>query len=57
MAYYVFQSVRDNNWYWHLKASNGQIVAVAGEGYVSKQGCLHGISLVKSSYNAPVYDA
>ena len=42
----------NGNWYWRLKAANGEIVAQS-EGYTTKQSCLHGISVVKSSYNAP----
>jgi len=56
MAYYIWQSTRDYYWYWHLKAANGQIVATGGQGYASKQHCLHGIELVKGSSTAPVYD-
>jgi uncharacterized protein len=42
-------------WYWHLKAANHEIIA-QGEGYTNKAAALHAISLVKQSYNAPVYD-
>lgn len=42
-------------WRWYLKASNGQKVADSGEGYINKQDCEYGISLVKSAFNAPVY--
>lgn len=36
---------------WRLKASNGQVIATAGEGYSSKASCLNGIESVKT--NAP----
>jgi uncharacterized protein YegP (UPF0339 family) len=55
MYYQIGQSHLDNLWYWHLKAANHEIIA-QGEGYVSKAGALHAVSLVKASYNAPVYD-
>lgn len=55
MYYQVGQSPRDYLWYWHLKAANNEIIA-QGEGYTSKAGALHAVTLVKSSYNAPVYD-
>ena len=35
-------------WRWRFIASNGRIIAVAGEGYINKSDCLHGIELVKS---------
>jgi uncharacterized protein len=33
---------------WRLRGKNGKIIAVSGEGYVTKEGCEHGISLVKA---------
>lgn len=33
---------RDGEWYWRLRAANGEPVA-SGEGYVSKAGALEGI--------------
>lgn len=43
----------NGNWYWHLKAANGEVIA-QGEGYVKKDGATHAISLVKASANASV---
>ena len=53
MYYYMY---KDNAgyWRWRLYASNGKIIADSGEGYTNRQDCLHGISLVKSSANAPI---
>lgn len=34
----VFKTA-NRQWYWHLRASNGQIVADSGEGYATKWGC------------------
>ena len=42
-----WQSKKNNEWYWHLKANNGQVIAVGGEGYKRKEDCTHGIDLVK----------
>ena len=53
MYYTVFPG-SDGNWYWNLKGANHEIIA-HGEGYVSKQGALVAVGLVKSSQNAPVY--
>ena len=39
---------------WRLKAANHRIIADSGEGYQNKADCLHAISLVKGSFNAPV---
>jgi uncharacterized protein YegP (UPF0339 family) len=41
-------------WWWHLKAANGRIIANAGEAFHNEADCLASIQLVKSSGNAPV---
>jgi uncharacterized protein YegP (UPF0339 family) len=43
-------------WRWTLRAANHEKVADSAEGYVNRAGCLHGIDLVKSAWNAPVYE-
>jgi len=43
---------QDGNWYWHLKAANGEKIA-NGEGYKKKADVLHVIGLVKASSAAP----
>jgi uncharacterized protein YegP (UPF0339 family) len=53
MKYEYWKSSTNGNWYWHLKAANGEKIA-QGEGYASKQHCLDAIALVKSSKDAPV---
>lgn len=55
----VFWKYRDhaNQWRWFLQASNGKKVADSGEGYWNEADCDHGISLVKSAWNAPVKKA
>lgn len=56
---YRFQIFKDTAGYfrWRFVASNGQIVAVSGEGYTSKQSCQHGIQQVKAyAPAAPVDD-
>ena len=49
----VFVSSRNSQYYFRLKAANGQII-LGSEGYVSKQGCLNGVASVRT--NAP-YDS
>lgn len=56
MAYYIYQD-RASEWRWHLKASNGKIIADSGEGYRNRQDCLAGIQLVKESAQAPILEA
>ncbi|MGD1857871.1 MAG: YegP family protein [Leptolyngbyaceae cyanobacterium] len=56
MAYYIYQD-QSSQWRWHLKASNGRIVADSAESYWNKSDCLHGIQLVQGSHSAPVYQA
>ncbi len=45
-----WQSKKDGQWYFHLKADNGEIIA-HGEGYTTKDNCVNGIESVK--HNAP----
>ena len=54
-AYLVYQDA-SSEWRWQLRAANNRIVADSAEGYHNKQDCLHAISLVKDSKNAPVKD-
>ncbi len=44
--YEVFKSTKNSQYYFRLKAGNGEII-LASEGYVSKQGCLNGIESVR----------
>jgi uncharacterized protein YegP (UPF0339 family) len=55
MTFYVYKD-HAGEWRWYLKAANGRKVADSGEGYTSQQHCLDGITLVKSAFNAPVYE-
>ncbi len=52
-AYVLFKDDA-GEWRWHLRAANGRIIADSGEGYRSKQDCLHGIALVQNSADAPI---
>ncbi|HEY9282416.1 MAG TPA: DUF1508 domain-containing protein [Pyrinomonadaceae bacterium] len=54
-AYLVYQDA-SSEWRWQLRAANHRIIADSGEGYRDKQDCLHAISLVKGSKDAPVKD-
>lgn len=53
MRFKVYKDYK-GEWRWRLLAANNKIIADSGEAYTNKQDCLHGISLVKQSYNAPV---
>jgi uncharacterized protein YegP (UPF0339 family) len=33
MHFVIFISAKNKQWYWHLRARNGRIVATSGEGY------------------------
>lgn len=48
----LFKSSKNNQFYWHLKAANGEII-LQSEGYTTKQGAENGIDSVRR--NAP-YD-
>ena len=41
---------------WRLLAANGKIIATAGESYVRKEDCVHGINLVKGTTSLSQYE-
>ncbi len=47
----VFKSTANYQYYYHLKAANGEKI-LSGEGYTTKQSCLNAITSVK--LNAPI---
>jgi len=47
-TFYFGQSSKDNKWYFRLRANNNEIILASTEGYNSKQGCLVGITSVKT---------
>ena len=51
MKYEYWKSTANKQWYWHLKAANGEKIA-QGEGYTAKANCLAAIKLVKGSAGA-----
>jgi uncharacterized protein YegP (UPF0339 family) len=52
----IWKSKNNNNWYWRFKAGNGEIVA-GGEGYTTKQNCIHAIGLIQNGANtAKIYN-
>lgn len=55
MYFQIFQDA-SYQWRWRLRAGNNQIVATSGESYTSKQNCRYAVDLVKSAWNAPVYE-
>ncbi len=55
LAYMIYQDAA-GEWRWQLRAANQRIIADSAEGYHNKQDCLHAISLVKDSKDAPVKD-
>lgn len=54
-AYLVYQDT-SGEWRWQFRAVNHRIIADSGEGYHNRQDCLHAITLVKDSTDAPVKD-
>lgn len=45
MKFEFWRGKLDHQWYWHLKAGNGRIVAQS-EGYKRRKGCLDTIRLL-----------
>ncbi len=44
-------------YYFRFVSSNGQVLATSGDGYTSKQSCIHALNLIKLySANCPVYN-
>jgi len=57
MYFQFWRSDANNQWYWHIKGGNNEIVC-SSEGYTEKSGVLNAIRLVKNSADsAKVYDA
>ena len=47
----------EQDWRWRLRANNGEIIA-SGEGYTTRQNCLHAIELViNTNHQTPVIEA
>ena len=44
----IFKSSANNQYYFRLRASNGEIV-LSGEGYITKEACKIGIASVKAN--------
>lgn len=49
----IFRSTEDDQWYWHVKARNGRVVAQS-EGYKSKQGAIKGVTALGKALDTPV---
>lgn len=54
--HFIIYKDKQSQWRWRLKSANYQVIADSAEGYWNKADCEHGISLVKSSWNAPTYE-
>ncbi len=53
--YFTIYKDTSGQWRWNLRSANREIIA-HGESYYNKRDCLHAVNLVKTSYNAPVYE-
>lgn len=56
---YVWWGSRKNltfqrRYYWHLVATNGEILAYSNQGYSRRIDCMRAIEMVKGSGTAPV---
>ena len=54
LTFEVFKD-RAGEFRWRLKSSNGQIIAVSGEGYKDKRDCQAGIHSVQSAGQAAAH--
>lgn len=48
MKFEVFQSDKNEKYYFNLKAGNGQII-LSSQAYATKDGCMNGIESVKTN--------
>ncbi len=55
MGKYTLWKANNGQYYWNLKASNGEKICQS-EGYVSKQGALNGIDSVKRNASSDTDD-
>jgi len=53
MKYYIYKDVSDF-FRWQLLASNGEILAESGDGYVTENDCRKMINIIKKSDNVSV---
>jgi uncharacterized protein YegP (UPF0339 family) len=56
MGRYVIYKDTAGRYRWRYVATNGNIIADSGEGYVNKSDCQRGIDIMKQSSNSPVDD-
>jgi len=43
-----WESKKDGQWYFHLKAENGKVIAQS-QGYTTKDNCINGIDSIKNN--------
>jgi uncharacterized protein YegP (UPF0339 family) len=54
MYFTIRQNKQNYWWYWRMLSGNREIIA-NGEGYTTKDNCLHAIALVDGGRNLPIY--
>lgn len=55
--YFIIYKDQKGEWRWTFRAANHEAICVSSEGYTTKQGALHSISLVKlGAASAKIYD-
>ncbi len=55
-TFVLWQSSKDNQWYWHLKSDGNNQVVCWAEGYTSKQGALDSINWVYKNAGSATLD-
>lgn len=43
-------------WRWRYVSTNGRTIADSAESYYNKSDAMNGITIMKGSYNSPVYE-
>lgn len=57
MYFSLYESADDSRWYWSILANDNQIIAIGGEGYISKQDAYTSVNHLRESMPGfKVYD-
>ncbi len=52
--YEIWRSDKNDQWYWHFKAGNGETIA-SGQAYASRANCIKAIALLQRSMKHKIY--
>ncbi len=56
MGHYKLYKDTQSLWRWRYVSSNGRTISDSAESYYNRADALNGITIMKASYNSPVYE-